>query len=296
MSVSFRRYRPHPLFGADYHALRDFLIRLDSPNYAFGRWDWMITHGWLEADGLPGIGLWEENGQLIAAATYDTLLGKAYLLAAEGYGYLKRDMLLYAEEALAKDGRFQVLIQDGDLPLQDTAAFYGYLPTQEKESDAVYPIDMNNIAYTLPEGFTVTSMAETFNLYEYGRVLWKGFNHELNGEGAYAPDDERNGIAGFTRPNVNLNLKIAVVAPDGHFVSYCGMWQDSASQSALVEPVATDPDYRRMGCGKAAVLEAVKRCGALGARRALVGSSQPFYYRIGFRPYAVSTWWEKKRP
>jgi len=49
-------------------------------------------------------------------------------------------------------------------------------------------------------------------------------------------------------------------------VSYCGMWQDSASQSALVEPVATDPAYRKIGLGKAAVLEAVRRCGTLGAK------------------------------
>jgi predicted N-acetyltransferase YhbS len=55
--------------------------------------------------------------------------------------------------------------------------------------------------------------------------------------------------------------------------------------------VATDPAYRRIGLGRAAVLEAIKRCGKLGAKRAFVGSSQQFYYSIGFRPYATSTWW-----
>ena len=33
----------------------------------------------------------------------------------------------------------------------------------------------------------------------------------------------------FERPNVNLEIKIAVAAPDGNFISYCGMWQDNAS-------------------------------------------------------------------
>jgi len=94
---------------------------------------------------------------------------------------------------------------------------------------------------------------------------------------------------------VNLDVKIAVVAPGGDWVSYCGMWQDAASRSALVEPVATDPAYRKMGLGKAAVLEGVRRCGLLGAKRAFVGSSQQFYYSIGFRPCATSTWWAKKR-
>jgi predicted N-acetyltransferase YhbS len=72
------------------------------------------------------------------------------------------------------------------------------------------------------------------------------------------------------------------------------MWFDERSKTALVEPVATEPAYRKMGLGKAAVLEPIKRCGALGAERALVGSSQQFYYNIGFRPYATSTWWKEK--
>ncbi|OZV13934.1 hypothetical protein CIW83_00390 [Tissierella sp. P1] len=70
------------------------------------------------------------------------------------------------------------------------------------------------------------------------------------------------------RPNVDLNLKVAVVAPDGNFVSYCGMWYDPEVGYAVVEPVATDPDYRRMGLGKAAVLEGIKRVGKLGAKTA----------------------------
>ena len=42
------------------------------------------------------------------------------------------------------------------------------------------------------------------------------------------------------------------------------------------------------GLGKAVVLEAVKRCGQMGAKTALVGSSQQFYYNIGFYPIHTS--------
>jgi len=296
MPVTFRNYNPSPLFGEDYCALRNFLIKLDSHNYHFGRWDWMITHGYLDKSGLPNIGIWEENGTIVAAATYDCALGKAYLLMSEGYRRLGEEMLLYAKNALAKDGKFKVMILDGDTETQETAIRNGFYPTQGKEHDAVYPIDMDRIHYTLPEGFTITGMADTYDLYKYGQVLWKGFDHEAKGEGPFSPTEEDllGGEHAMRRPNVNLDLKIAVVAPNGDFVSYCGMWQDSASQSALVEPVATDPAYRKMGLGRAAVLEAIRRCGMLGAKRAFVGSSQQFYYSIGFRPYAAATWWEKK--
>ena len=65
---------------------------------------------------------------------------------------------------------------------------------------------------------------------------------------------------------------IVVEAPDGRFVSYCGMWYEPVHSIAYVEPVATDPDYRRMGLGRAAVMEGIRRCGALGATEAWVGS------------------------
>ena len=137
---------------------------------------------------------------------------------------------MYAKGALSKDGGVRVLILDGDMKMQNTAARNGFYPTQDKECDAVYPIDMTKIRYSLPDGYTITSLAETYDLYKYGRVLWKGFNHEVNGEGAFSPGDEYIRVLkmDFERPNVNLNLK-----------------------------VATDPACRKMGLGRAAVLEAV---------------------------------------
>ena len=92
-------------------------------------------------------------------------------------------------------------------------------------------------------------------------------------------------------PHLKPELCILVVAPSGDYASYCGMWYDPATEYALVEPVATDPDYRRLGLGKAAVLEGIRRCGALGATQAYVGSAQQFYYQIGFRPVPASTFW-----
>ncbi len=70
------------------------------------------------------------------------------------------------------------------------------------------------------------------------------------------------------------------------------MWFDPRTGNAHVEPVATDPKYRKMGLGKAAVLEGVIRCGKRGAQSAFVGSSQQFYYNIGFDPIGGDTAWE----
>lgn len=296
MGIRFRNNCALLGFGEDYYKIRNFLLELQNPNYLFGRWDWMITHGYLDPGGLPSIGLWEETGDIVAMATYDCGLGKSYFCVKEGYAYLKREMLLYAKNHFQKDGQYRALINDSDASFQQTASELGFIATDEREHDAVYPIDADMISYALPEGFTITSMAENYDYLKYRQVLWKGFNHEFNGEGAFNPSREQlpEEEKEMIRPNINLDLKIAIVAPNGDFVSYCGMWYDPASEYALVEPVATDPAFRRLGLGKAAVLEGVRRCGLLGAKKAFVGSSQQFYYSIGFRPYATSTWWKEK--
>ena len=295
MNITFRTYRNDTLFGEDYHKLRQFLIELDSSNYAFGRWDWMITHPNLK-DEIEKIGIWEDRGHIAALATFDTQInGKCYFPYKQGYTGLLRDMIMYAKENLAGEDGVRVLIRDGDEDFQSAASELGFIPTQEREYDAVIPID-NKIRYTLPEGFGITSIKDNPDYLKYGKCLWKGFNHEANGEGAFeeslTPEHMPHYKLFFERPNVNPDIKIAVTAPNGDFVSYCGMWQDPGCKSVLVEPVATDPAYRKMGLGRAAVLEAVRRCGGLGAQRAFVGSKQQFYYSIGFRPYASSTFWK----
>lgn len=204
-------------------------------------------------------------------------------------------MLTYAEQELTKDDMTKIIISDIDFKVQSLAASQGYIATWDKESDAIFYVDETDTSYALSEGFHMTSMKESYNLYQYKRVLWNGFDHEQNGEGEFKllKEDEKSAEEEMLRPHVDLNLKLAVVAPNGNFVSYCGMWYDAQSDFAVVEPVATDPDYRNMGLGKAVVLEGIKRVEAMGMKKILVGSSQQFYYSIGFRPFRTSSMWTK---
>lgn len=295
MSIKFRNYTNLAGITEDYHKVRDFFIRLGYAEFTYVRWDWMATHGYLDKSAVSRIGIWEDDGQIIGAATFDCQLGDAFCLALPEYAFLKREMLLYARDNLSKDGEFGITIADTDLKFQDIAARLGFRATVDKESDAVFYLDNTSTEYHLPEGFHITSMKETFDLYQYGRVLWKGFNHELDGEGEFEFSNvkEMAGKEEMIRPNVDLNLKVAAVAPDGNFAAYCGMWYDPKAGYAVIEPVATDPKYRRMGLGKAVVLEGIRRVGKLGAKTALVGSSQQFYYSIGLRPFSTSTIWKE---
>ena len=65
-------------------------------------------------------------------------------------------------------------------------------------------------------------------------------------------------------------------------MSFAGLWVVPENRIAYVEPVATDPDYRRLGLGRAAVVESLRRAQAEGAEVAWVGSDQEFYASMGF--------------
>jgi len=296
MPPVFRNYTNVAGITDDYFKVRAFILKLGYSEFSYARWDWMATHSYLDKTAIGKIGIWEENGEIVGLATFDTLPGTAFCLTHPDHRGLKEQMLKYAEENLSTPESFEIVIPDTDHDFQSIAARLGYVASQRKEPDSAFYIDETSLDYKLPEGFQITTIKENFDLSQYRRVLWRGFNHEIKGEGLFnfSSEDELSAKEEMLRPYVELDLKIAVVSPEGNFVSYCGMWYEPTGGFALVEPVATDPDYRRMGLGKAAVLEGIRRVGQRGAKIALVGSSQQFYYSIGFRPFATSTNWKKE--
>lgn len=301
MAIQLRHYTSSPGFSQDYSRVFEFLVRINQPDvvnegFVWGRWEWMFSLSFLDRDHLDRIGIWEEDGRIVALATYEQTVGHVWFCLDPDYPFLRQTMLEYALDNLGLDGKIAVLISDRDRLFQDAAAKLGFYATKDQENTAMLPIDdafqVNKSLVLLPEGFRITSMAETYDLKKYNRVLWRGFNHE--GVPPEADDMLQGRELEQSGPHADMKLKIAVVAPNGDFVSYCGMWYLPGTDYALVEPVATDPDYRRLGLGRAAVLEGVSRCGQMGARMAFVGSSQQFYYSIGFRPYSTDTWWRRK--
>lgn len=295
--ITRRHYTEIPGITEDYYKVRNLLIELGHCEFTYARWDWMITHGCLVKEELPKIFLWERSEKLLAAVLFDCRPGKTFIIARHRHEDLYPEMLSYAEKNFGSLENYCIVIESSNTALQDAALGMGYIATCETECDAAIYSHQKNLNYTLPDGFQITDMKKTFDLYQYGRVLWKGFNHELNGEGPYSPtpDDLEVNEGSMLRPNVNLALKIAAVASNGNFAAYCGMWYDKRADFAVIEPVACDPEYRLLGLGKAVVLEGVKRAFTMGADYAVVGSSQQFYYSIGMRPRFVSNLWKKKR-
>ena len=285
---------------ADYPAISDFLYTLYQPDARDGNWfqpiwEYAYTHAGFDESAVAHNGLWEDDGQIVAAALYESRLGEAFFQVHPAHTRLKPDMLTYAEEHLAgtaDDGRryLRAYINDWDTPFADLARARGYAPDLDWDRPMTqFVIPRPFPAIRLPEGYRVQSLADDNDLKKVDRALHRGFNHP--GE---PPAD---GIAGRIKmqsgPHYRLDLTMVVVAPDGQFVSFAGLWFESVNRFGYVEPVATDPDYRRMGLGTAAVMEGVRRCGELGADVAYVGSTQLFYQSMGFREVARQNCWLK---
>ena len=291
--ITFRRYQyKDNLFEGDFLLVRDFLLELNNPTFSFGWWDYQKTCPSFHADDLNKFGLWFEGEQLVALACAEEDLGTGILIAKNGCQTLIGEMIEYAKENLHDNGKFSLMIPDSDKVYQTAAANAGFFPTQERDTDSIIQIDSKNLQYTLPEGFKIISMADDYNPVQFDRIMRRGFSGDME-ERALSSDERKAIDRQFMRPLMNLDLQIAVVAPDESWAAFCGMWQTAESKTAFIEPVVTDPAYQKMGLGKAAVYEALSRCGKLGASSAVVFSSLQFYFRIGFHPNATSTWWKK---
>ena len=276
-----------------------FLVRMtsaDAPhhNWLQARWEYMHFHPMLDRDHLDRFGVWEEGGAIVAVVHYENRLGTVTVELDPRHASLKPDVLRYAQVNLAgtfKVGKaVHVYIDEADKEFESTAVSQGSerMDAGPSEPTSKLAIRKPFPPIRVPEGFRVQSLAED-DLRKVHRVLHRGFNHE--GE---PPED---GLEGRRRklaaPGLRKDLTLVAVAPSGDFASFCGMWYDAVNRVASIEPVATDPDYRRQGLGTAVVLEGIRRCAALGAIAAYVGSDQPFHLAMGFEVCRRHRLWRK---
>lgn len=299
MPITFRPYAG----PTDYTRVLDFLLAHYQPgnrdgNWLAPMWEYMHSHPYFEAEAAGRIGLWDDDDQLAAVAHYESRLGEAFFQFRPDSRHLRAEMLDHAERHLAARPK-----ADNSLALRayvsaDEAAFTALVKARgyQREPPSDRPLYQFAIpapfpAIHLPAGFRLQSLADEGDWAKVHRVMWRGFNHA--GEPPAGDHELESRRRMFDTPTARRDLKIAVVAPSGEFVAFCGMFYIPAHRYAYVEPVATDPAYRRLGLGRAAVLEGIRRCGALGATVAYVGSDQAFYQALGFTPVSTSQCWVK---
>jgi ribosomal protein S18 acetylase RimI-like enzyme len=86
------------------------------------------------------------------------------------------------------------------------------------------------------------------------------------------------------------SLDWVIESASGEFAGFCLIWFDEFNKVGLLEPVGTDPEFRRMGLASSVCKLALNALSDKGAKTAIVVCTSPdvyeFYKSIGFERYA----------
>lgn len=299
MTVTARPYDP----ACDYEPISRFFIDVYEPsdhllNWTQPRWEYMHHHPFIAEVPLERILVVEDAGRIVGLAHPEDKLTFVYFQRAPGYNHILPAMFAHADEffggpsIMLQREIIGLFVNDFDSELEQVAASFGYERHGDyREGYSRYDLTSAIPSAPVPEGYRIQSLATENDQQKINRCLWRGFNHE--GE---IPEDELNSApVAQHAPNFRKDHTMVAVNHSGDYVSYAGIWHVPENRLAYVEPVATDPDHRRLGLGRACVLESLRRVRAAGAEVAWVGSDQPFYAAIGFEKKFQRNLWVKWR-
>ncbi len=222
--------------------------------------------------------LWETTKGQIAAVLNPEESGHAFLQVHPGFrtADLEEEMMTLAEERLAtcsdKGHALCIWTDSQDTLRADLLSRRGYTKGKWTEyqwrRDLLLPIQ----AAPLAEGYTVRALGDVDELPARSWASWRGFHPD-------EPDDRYEGWKWYLNiqrcPLYRRDLDMVAVAPSGEIASFCTIWYDDVTRSAYIEPVATVPEHRQRGLGKAVITEGLRRLQRMGATRAFVGGYEP---------------------
>lgn len=292
MNIDFKNYSKE-----DYFKVCEFLVKINKDNkqhinWNWARWGWMIHHPEFDNSISDKIGMWFDENELVGITTYDHYLGESIFLTDVKHKFLEESMLKYSIENYMNENGLGVAINDRDEGSIELLKRYGFVIHENDENILEINLETTDFEYVITEEITISNVKNLDDVFNYNKVLWYGFENEGD-----VPEDEEN-IAKYRKmlsaPQNNLYLN--VVAKDGDkWSAFCGCWYDKNTDYAYVEPVCTVPEYRGKAIGKAVVLESLKRCKELGAKKAYVISNNEFYIKLGFEQHSHYTfYWYKK--
>lgn len=247
---------------------------------------WMYQHA--DLDPTERIHLWFDHERLTGWAWLTPLAAlDSHLHPDVRDGRLLEEMLAWLAErarALALDGAPVVELSVWALECDAAAVAVlernGFRPSDQCFVHTVRPIHDAIPEVQLRDGFVVRHVRGEQDLAERVAV------HRA----AFAPSSRvtEESYRSVMRSNTyRPDLDIVVVAPDGRFAAFCLCWLDEENGVGELEPVGAHPDFQRMGCARAASVEALRRLRQLGADTAVVyhtgDAAAALYESLGFR-------------
>jgi mycothiol synthase len=270
----------------DYWRMRAFLREVFGLNgrlersWHVARLDYAHWHGALNCAkmGFEAVSiLWEVGDRLAAFLISDGGLGDAHFCIHPAYETpaLEEAMLVVAEErlpALQADGRRKLYVwaPEADLARQDLFRRHGYREDDWPETQWRRDLNETPPPAPMPAGYTLRALGDGLELLERCYASGLGFHQgdlHIAADNRADPSWYRN-IQ--TAPLYRRDLDLVAVDAYGAIASFCTIWFDDVTRSAMFEPVATVPQHQRRGLGRALLTEGLRRLQRIGATRAFV--------------------------
>jgi GNAT superfamily N-acetyltransferase len=249
-----------------------------------------------------GMAVWENaDGKIIAALNH---LGDSELRLHVHPHFrspeLENEMLAYGEEkffSITDDGRRYILmpIFEDDTQRQELAQSRGY----QKKPGWGHHYRRNLDAFIpdspIPSGYVIRSMG---SVEEYPSRSWASWRAFHNNE----PDENYDGDYSWyanlqSAPLYRRDLDIIAVAPDYSIASFCTVFYDDFTRSAVTVLVGTAAEHWRRGLGKAVISEGLRRLKEMGCNYVFsTAHEEPadFLYRSVMQEMKITDTWIKE--
>lgn len=266
----------------DYQQVCDFFVELNRQgemydNWNWARWEWMYFHPYFVREHMGSIGVWKAGEKIVGIAFYDLFYGEAFCAALAEYQTLMPEIIAYAVHTFPDENGLGIAVHDKNEEMKALLQNVGFQRAEQTETVLRVSLKEKR-AYRLPEKMRIREIHFPEDNMAYQTVIWKGFDHEDD------PQELDKMLGNSSNLPIHRKAFLCLAAADqkGEFLAHCTCWYDERTNYAYVEPVCTIPERRGQGIGSAVVSEALNRCRALGAERAIVLSDLDFYKKMGF--------------
>lgn len=214
--VKFKRY----CRVSDFQRVYELCERLGDLYHSNGIdasfWEYAQTFGSFKDEYSHRIGLWEDDGKLIALATYEIDLGEAYFMLDPNYSYLPHSLIQYAEKYLTDNNSLTLNLSNAQTALRESALKQGY-SSKNKYPKKIYRFENGLLNTFLPDGFRfLDNKNEDIDYLKLDTCLHYGFDHDGEPDG-----DVDFRIHMHTTPHFNSTLPVIVIdKKSGDYIGY----------------------------------------------------------------------------
>ncbi|MFW9793812.1 MAG: GNAT family N-acetyltransferase [Candidatus Thorarchaeota archaeon] len=239
--------------------------------------------------------IWEVEHQIVALS-YTKPSGECWLLIHPNQTAHSKEIIVWMQgrvKELSKSDEVKMTLvaDDADDELISTLSSLGFAKDESDGDNQVRPLDAPIPDYSLPEGYVIRH-ATADDCEKYRDVQGAVFKHMQNMTRSLY-DNYRS--ASF----YHEELDVLAVVPSGEFAAFCTGRIDPVSRIAELEPVGTHPEHRKLGLGKAVILECLKRLEKHKPTAVVILGAAPWeaarrlYESVGFVNEGERHYWAK---